>query len=69
MRDTKEYKMIKIQFDTVTGVSRVEDFDDDVDMIKAEFVFDALKEDFDGVLGAEVDQETFDRINSEYHVN
>ena len=61
--------MFKIQFDTMTGVSKVEAFDDGVDMIKAEFVFGALKEDFDGVRGAEVDQETFDRISAEYGIN
>ena len=60
--------MKKIEFDTVNGVYEVDDFDVGTDVIDAKYIFDYLKEDFEGTRGAEVDQPTFDKIKEEYGI-
>lgn len=60
--------MKKIEFDTVNGVYEVADFDSGTDVVDAKYIFEYLKEDFEGTRGAEVDQATFDKIKEEYGI-
>lgn len=64
-------KMIKIQFDTVSGVYLVRKFDPEVDdIVPQEWVFHYLDAAEDGILyGCVVDEETLAKIEEEYGVN
>ena len=60
--------MKRIEFDTTNGVNEVANFDTDTVKINGKFVFDYLKEDFEGTRGAEVDMKTFRQIDAEYGI-
>jgi hypothetical protein len=61
--------MSKIQFDTITGVQKVQEFDSEIKMVSQDTVFDYLHTAEDGaVYGCEVDAETFAKIEEEYGV-
>ena len=66
---SEKEKMKKIQFDTISGVVEVQDFDEGVTMVKQSIVFECLKTCEDGeVCGCEVDDATFAKIAEEYGV-
>lgn len=58
-----------IQFDTISGVQNVQEFDSEIDIISQDDVFYYLRYAEDGIVyGCEVDMETFAKIEEEYGI-
>jgi hypothetical protein len=60
--------MKKIEFDKLNGVYEVDTFGSETNVIDARWIFDYLKEDFEGTCGAEIDATTFDKIKEDYGI-
>lgn len=61
-------KKIKVQFDVISGVYAVEEFDQDIIMVEENSLSEFLRQWREGTGGAEINEDTYNMIDQEYGI-